>query len=39
MANRFIEDPATVVKLGQELNVTVLSIDLQRKRVQLSMVE
>ena len=39
MANRFIEDPATIVKLGQELKVTVLSIDLQRKRVQLSMVE
>ena len=37
LANRFVKDPAEVVKLGQKVMVTVLEVDLARKRVQLSM--
>jgi len=38
MANRFVSDPAEIVKLHQHVQVKVLSVDLERKRVQLSMV-
>ena len=37
MANRFVSDPTEVVKLHQHVQVKVISIDLERKRVQLSM--
>jgi len=36
MANRFISDPNDVVKLNQKVMIKVLSIDLQRKRLQFS---
>jgi uncharacterized protein len=39
MSHKYIQDPATVVKLGQELEVTVLEVDLGRKRIQLSLVD
>ncbi|MCP4567130.1 MAG: RNA-binding transcriptional accessory protein [FCB group bacterium] len=39
MADRFIKDPAEVVKLDQTVAVTVLEVDLQRRRVSLSMKE
>ena len=39
MATKFVEDPATILKLGQELEVTVLEVDIQRKRIQLSLVD
>lgn len=39
MSNRYIQDPSTVVKLGQELEVTVVGIDLSRKRIQLSLID
>ncbi|MCH2023598.1 MAG: RNA-binding transcriptional accessory protein [Saprospiraceae bacterium] len=39
MSNKYVDDPATIVKLGQELEVTVLDIDIQRKRIQLSLVD
>lgn len=39
MANRFIKNPAEVVQLHQEVMVKVLEVDLQRKRIQLSMKE
>lgn len=39
MSNRYIQDPATVVKLGQELEVTIVGIDLSRKRIQLSLID
>ncbi|HMQ49741.1 MAG TPA: Tex family protein [Saprospiraceae bacterium] len=39
MANRFIRNPAEVVQLHQEVMVKVLEVDLQRKRIQLSMKE
>lgn len=37
MANRFIKNPAEVVKLNQEVTVRIIEIDYARKRVQLSM--
>jgi uncharacterized protein len=37
LADRFVRDPATVVKVGQQVQVRVVSIDLQRKRIGLSM--
>lgn len=39
MSHKFVEDPATVVKLGEELEVTILEVDIQRKRIQLSLVD
>ena len=37
MANRFIKDPTEVVKVHQHVNVTVMEIDIDRKRISLSM--
>jgi uncharacterized protein len=37
LANRFVRDPAEVVKVQQQVEVTVLEIDLPRKRISLSM--
>lgn len=37
MANRFVKDPAKVVKVHQKVNVRVLDIDTQRNRIALSM--
>ncbi|MCF8360039.1 MAG: RNA-binding transcriptional accessory protein [Prolixibacteraceae bacterium] len=37
MANKFIDDPGKVVKLHQHVKVKVLSVDLVRKRIQLSL--
>lgn len=37
MANRFIKDPAEVVKLNQPVQVKVLEVDVARKRIVLSM--
>jgi uncharacterized protein len=37
MANRFISDPNEVVKLHQHVRVKVIEIDLDRKRIQLSL--
>ncbi len=39
IANRFINDPAEVLSLNEEVNVRILSVDLDRKRIQLSMKE
>ncbi|RMF27580.1 MAG: S1 RNA-binding domain-containing protein, partial [Bacteroidetes bacterium] len=36
---RFVRDPAEIVHLGQEVRVRVLEVDLQRRRIQLSMKE
>ncbi|MFZ1323120.1 MAG: Tex family protein [Ignavibacteria bacterium] len=38
-SNRFIKDPAEVLKLDQKVMVRVVSIDEERKRIQLSMKE
>ena len=37
LADRFVKDPADVVKMHQKVTVRVLEIDLQRKRISLSM--
>ncbi|HSZ71608.1 MAG TPA: Tex family protein [Cytophagaceae bacterium] len=37
LADRFISDPSEVVKVQQKVQVTVLEVDLQRKRISLSM--
>ncbi|UCF83941.1 MAG: RNA-binding transcriptional accessory protein [Desulfobacteraceae bacterium] len=37
MANRFIKDPNKVVKVHQHITVKVLDVDLERKRISLSM--
>jgi protein Tex len=37
LSNTYINDPSTVIKLNQHVMVKVLSVDLERKRIQLSM--
>ena len=39
LADRFIKDPQKVVKVNQRVTVTVLGVDLERKRISLSMKE
>ncbi|MDA8087951.1 MAG: Tex family protein [Nitrospiraceae bacterium] len=37
LADRFVKDPAQIVKVHQKITVTVLDVDLRRKRISLSM--
>jgi uncharacterized protein len=37
LADKFVKKPADVVKLQQKVSVTVLNVDLPRKRIALSM--
>ena len=37
LANRFVKNAAEVVKVHQQVTVTVLSVDLARRRISLSM--
>ena len=37
IADRYVNDPLTVVAVGQVVQVRVLKVDMQRGRVQLSM--
>ncbi len=37
MAERYVQDPSTVVKLHQHVMVKILSVEIERKRIQLSM--
>ncbi|TVR44124.1 MAG: RNA-binding transcriptional accessory protein [Bacteroidia bacterium] len=39
LANRFVKDPAELVQLNQKVMVKVLSVDVERKRIALSMKE
>jgi uncharacterized protein len=39
LSNRFISDPNEAVKLGQKVMVTVVEVDIPRKRIALSMKE
>ncbi len=39
LADRFVRDPSEVVQLNQKVQVTVLSVDIERKRIGLSMKE
>jgi uncharacterized protein len=34
--DRFVSDPNTIVKAHQQVNVTVLEVDIPRKRIALS---
>ena len=37
MADKFVKDPSEIVKVHQKVEVTVLSVDIDRKRIALSM--
>jgi uncharacterized protein len=37
LSNKFVKDPGTVVKVQQRVTVTVLQVDLQRRRISLSL--
>jgi len=37
LADRFVEHPSSVVKVGQHVTVTVLEVDVDRRRISLSM--
>jgi protein Tex len=37
LADRFVKDPGDIVKVGQRVSVTVMSVDLERNRIALSM--
>jgi uncharacterized protein len=37
LADRFVKDPSDVVKAQQQVTVTILEVDLERKRISLSM--
>jgi uncharacterized protein len=37
LSDQFIKDPSEVVKVAQRVNVTVMEVDLPRKRIALSM--
>ncbi len=37
LADRFVKDPSEVVKVQQQVNVRVIEVDLERKRIALSM--
>jgi uncharacterized protein len=37
LADKYVKDPAEIVKVGQQVEVTVLEVDVARKRISLSM--
>ena len=37
LANRYVSDPNEIVKLHQHVEVSVVEVDLQRRRISLSM--
>jgi len=37
LSDKFVKDPAEVIKLHQQVQVTVITVDIQRKRISLSM--
>jgi protein Tex len=39
LADRFVKDPAEIVKVNQKVDVTVMDVDIDRKRISLSMKE
>ncbi len=39
MANQFVKDPADIVKVHQKVQVTVMEVDVTKKRIKLSMKE
>ncbi|MBC34959.1 MAG: RNA-binding transcriptional accessory protein [Bacteroidetes bacterium] len=39
LANQFVKDPNEVVKLNQKVEVKIMEVDVERKRIQLSMID
>ncbi len=39
LANQFVKDPNEIVKLNQKVEVRVMEVDVNRKRIQLSMID
>ncbi|HET6763142.1 MAG TPA: Tex family protein [Longimicrobiaceae bacterium] len=37
LSNKFVQDPTTIVKVGDRVNVRVMSVDVKRNRIALSM--
>lgn len=37
LANKFVKDPKDIVKLNQKIEVKILDVDIERKRIELSM--
>lgn len=37
LSNSFVKDPTTIVKVGQEVTVRILEVDVEKKRISLSM--
>jgi len=37
LADKFVKDPSTIVKVGQHVTVTVMEVDIDRRRIALSM--
>lgn len=37
LADRFVENPSSIVKVGQHVSVTVMEVDIDRRRISLSM--
>jgi uncharacterized protein len=37
LADKYVKDPSEIVKVGQQVEVTVLDVDVARKRISLSM--
>nr|MBP9943962.1 S1 RNA-binding domain-containing protein [Desulfomicrobium sp.] len=37
LADRYVRDPSEVVRTGQQVQVTVLEVDVKRRRIALSM--
>jgi len=37
LTNKYVQDPSTVVKLNQHVQVKIIAVDIDRKRIQLSM--
>jgi uncharacterized protein len=37
LADRYVKDPSEIVKVGQQVEVMVLEVDVARKRISLSM--
>jgi uncharacterized protein len=37
LADRFVEHPSKIVKVGQQVTVTVIEVDAERRRISLSL--
>ncbi len=37
MSDKYVSDPSTIVRLHQHVTVKIIAVDIERKRIQLSM--